>query len=417
MKWFGLTTSTNTKYPEHSSLQLMIFFFQLLIVIISLTVIHADQLEGNYFRHEQLDHDFRFWKVLDKPRSNRLQFNNVWTAHRMHDGYPIKFHNTNRTHQGIICMYPKGGSTLLKFLLRFGVFGNTKPLLGILSETPHSQAYRGGGVRDFRGTMNDYFMPRFLIVRNPYIRFLSAYLDKIKDKKDKAFMPPGYKPHQSFEIFVEKTLEYQKGFNASRWHDFNNHFTLMSKTCAIDAGMSYDYILPLEQMDHWYEPLIRTLGLVDQTRTGWNVTTPFYKGDPSVPCFYRIKGKTCEEMFQDDKSSLLSSSSSNHHNDSESNLQHRQESATTSTKKFLSGDGRTNHATNSAAQLSKYLNSPPLLAKLTEWMLPDLMQFRYPIWDGNDAEDYIKSLSKRSIPPALQYDGRYTNFLRNMTDI
>jgi hypothetical protein len=42
-------------------------------------------------------------------------------------------------------------------------------------------------------------------------------------------------------------------------------FTLMSNLCGINASMTYDYYLPLEQMDYRYEPFIRALGIGEYT--------------------------------------------------------------------------------------------------------------------------------------------------------
>lgn len=400
------------KQRSWQQITVMLMLLCAMLGVVALAALTDDYL----FYHGEIDKDFRYWKVINTRRSNHLYYLNYWVAHRMHDGYPIMFHSKKGRKQAIVCMYPKGGSTLWKYLLQYGMIGINKPLRQILRETPHSQPYRANGVKEFRGAMEDMNLPRFLVVRNPYVRFLSAYLDKVKDKKDRNFLPPGFIPGQSFEIFVQKMLEYQKGYNSSRWGNFNDHFSLMSKSCALPAGMTYDYVLPLEQMDHWYEAFIRTLGLVEETRTGWNITTPVYKGDPNVPCFYRVQGKTCEQMFANTTVDTAVTPPTSTQTIVANTAPSPSSSKNRSSANYLSADYRTNHATNSATQLSQYINSPTMLNALTQWMVPDLLQFRYPIWDGHNPVEYVKSLSQRSLPPTLHYSGNSILYFKNLTD-
>jgi hypothetical protein len=309
----------------------------------------------------------------------------------MHDGFPFLFKSRNNTHpkKAFICFYPKGGSTQLKFLFRYAMSVNNRTLQSFLNESPHSQLYVGGGNNEFRAQLRSMTVPRFLIVRNPYIRFLSAYIEKIEHCKDHAFAPPGYKIGEPFEKFIVETIKHQNGFNRKRWADFNNHFTLMSNLCGMNASMTYDYYLPLEQMDYWYEPLIRYLGIESYTKVGWNTSSEEYEGDPHSPCFYHTKGKTCEEMFVMGNNNSIVISSSTHHDNNVNTLY--------TYNAMNIAKSHTKHITNSTSQLSKYYNDTHLLNELTEWMLPDLRQFNYPIWDGKNAKEYVKNLEQKSV--------------------
>jgi hypothetical protein len=343
--------------------------------LVGALAIHPDKL----FHHPELDREFENWKNVDTPRSDTIHYLTEWTSTRLHDGYPFLFKSKHSTRKAFICLYPKGGSTQLKFLFRYAMGGHNRTLKSFLNEGPHSQPYIGGGINEFRLKLKNTSVPRFLIIRNPYIRFLSAYMDKIERVKDAHFAPPGYKIGESFEKFVVKSIQYQNRFSHKRWEDFNDHFTLMSNLCGINASMTYDYYLPLEQMDYWYEPFIRALGIEEYTKVGWNITTRYFQGDQNSSCFYHTKGKTCEEMFTTVNESSISLLKHHHNNSTEVMKRH------------------TKHVTNSASQLSKFFSNPDLLKALTNWMMPDLKQFHYPIWDGNDAEEYVKHLEQKSV--------------------
>jgi hypothetical protein len=230
-------------------------------------------------------------------RSYKVPGFNLWIGTAMHDGVPFLFRNQITGQQAILCLHPKAGSTNFKFLLRYALMkiqdANTN-LKDILAESPHSR--HTSRVGEIRNAFLTAKIPRIMIVRNPYIRLLSGYLDTIVSRKELSFGPPTYTLDESFAVFVEKLiLQHYNPDNV----DFNNHFKLMSKNCLLSDGMSYDYYLPLEQMDFWYESLIHSLQLTNFTRSGWNVTTPVFRGSGKQPCFYTSFNYSCEEMFAD----------------------------------------------------------------------------------------------------------------------
>jgi hypothetical protein len=71
-----------------------------------------------------------------------------------------------------------------------------------------------------------------------------------------------------FAAFVEDLhrIVQRFGWEAPR---IDKHFTPMSRKCGIDAGLQYDYTLPVEWIGSWYPALINMLGLHDVVKTGW----------------------------------------------------------------------------------------------------------------------------------------------------
>jgi hypothetical protein len=214
----------------------------------------------------------------------------------MHDGVPFLFQHRVTDQRAIICLHPKAGSTNLKFLFRFA--GKSTPaemtLKQILEESPHSRPTSRVG--DIKEAFMNAKVPRIMIVRNPYIRLLSGFLDTIEQRQELSYGPPTYKSGESFEVFVEKLAQQQWNPDAI---DFNNHFKLQSKNCLMNDGMSYDYYLPLEEMDFWYEPLVNAMQLNNFTQLAdWAKTTTAYHGNPKQPCFYTSFNRTCNQMLQ-----------------------------------------------------------------------------------------------------------------------
>lgn len=66
-------------------------------------------------------------------------------------------------------------------------------------------------------------------------------------------------------------------------------------------------------------------------------------------------------------------------------------------------DTRSQHATGSVHQLNKYFTKE-LLDKVTAWVMPDLLEYHYPIWYSNmTAEEYLQQVYTFPYPsPALE---------------
>ena len=64
-------------------------------------------------------------------------------------------------------------------------------------------------------------------------------------------------------------------------------------------GMSFDYVLKLEDMARWYEPFSRLLGITDLVQDpAWNTSGREWRGGKS--CFYTPPKVRCSDLFDDD---------------------------------------------------------------------------------------------------------------------
>jgi hypothetical protein len=157
------------------------------------------------------------------------------------------------------------------------------------------------------GNLTDTY-PTFTVGRNPYVRLLSGFLNKM------VFNPHANEPHdavnlrdvnlgfgrhpdaffwgtrESFSQFID--LLIKKGTT-----DINDHFKQASLVC--DGGQfQYEYYLRLEDMHEWFPCWEAGLRLEGFTRTGWKTTSEgkmhSVKG---TECWWKPPGATCEEYY------------------------------------------------------------------------------------------------------------------------
>jgi len=102
--------------------------------------------------------------------------------------------------------------------------------------------------------LNDPRVYTFVIVRSPYTRLLSGWLDK------RGF--PQFKLPQTFPAFV---------YWAVRQTDdqINEHFKPMTSFCGMTEGLRFDAVYRIEEIGTWGPQLVRKLNITDSTATGW----------------------------------------------------------------------------------------------------------------------------------------------------
>ena len=192
---------------------------------------------------------------------------------------------------------------------------------------------------------------RFMVVRNPYSRLLSGYLDKCILQGNLCPVDVSLARKNPVSGFAQLVAHIRSGAN------LNSHFTLLTQHCGIQDG--YDYYLPTEQMDLWYSPFSNLTGLTQALRFGWNMTTHWWSGKSE--CFYQVRGHDCDGHSSDG---------------------------------VLGGVGHSFHASSADSQLDVFFN-PSLARAVTNWAEPDLAEFGYRPWGGVNGLAYLRSISAR----------------------
>eukprot|EP00466_Bigelowiella_natans_P011087 jgi/Bigna1/83181/fgenesh1_pg.103_\ len=111
---------------------------------------------------------------------------------------------------------------------------------------------------------------RIMLVRNPYARFLSGYLDKIVG---------------DFQVWKKRIFPWLTESMEIK----EPHFTPQFSHCGVQNGFLYDYYLKIEETELWYEELVRHLGMENVMQHGW--------GNLGQECFFYAKERSCENMF------------------------------------------------------------------------------------------------------------------------
>lgn len=135
--------------------------------------------------------------------------------------------------------------------------------------------------------LNDPDLHSFVIVRSPYARLLSSWLDK------RNF--PSFHLPQSFDEFVKWVV--------SRTDDqLNEHFLPMTAFCGMTEGVKFDAVYKLEEMDNWGPKLVMKLNLTDAVSNGWSGGTFFRNSNFSHNHFSDLRLK---EFYTDKLMSLI----------------------------------------------------------------------------------------------------------------
>jgi len=127
-------------------------------------------------------------------------------------------------------------------------------------------------------------IPRVMIVRNPYIRLLSGFLDKIhhesgRKKFAKSFKFPAPLNFESFVVWLAMHLRGRERSGKPADYFVRHLFMPQTYHCLLPCGVNYT-IVKDEKSLSWYPCLLDKLNLTDAARTGW--------GDP--PCFLSQSG-------------------------------------------------------------------------------------------------------------------------------
>eukprot|EP01025_Chloroclados_australasicus_P037350 TRINITY_DN3811_c1_g1_i1.p2 TRINITY_DN3811_c1_g1~~TRINITY_DN3811_c1_g1_i1.p2 ORF type:complete len:336 (-),score=1.49 TRINITY_DN3811_c1_g1_i1:1321-2328(-) len=133
---------------------------------------------------------------------------------------------------------------------------------------------------ELQNILNDPNIPRFAFVRNPYVRAISMFNDKVKRKA--TAIKHGYPRNRdrSFPSFVN--FLYDRLFFEKR--GLNRHFPEQSEHCLVNMGMTYNYILKIEEMEEWYDCFVEKVNIREIVLHGWPKKDMCYLSTPKFPC-------------------------------------------------------------------------------------------------------------------------------------
>mmetsp|Transcript_7201 Transcript_7201/g.12132 ORF Transcript_7201/g.12132 Transcript_7201/m.12132 type:complete len:283 (+) Transcript_7201:182-1030(+) len=267
--------------------------------------------------------------------------------------------------RAILCLSEKVGSTTWKFALL-----RAQPAAWRyhdLDYSPHIKPPSGTSADEFAAAVAKSAAPRFMLVRNPYSRFLSAYLDKVRLQNKTALWPRRFRDglDHSFAALINATC-------APGVKDVDRHFLPLSRSCLMSKpgaapSHPYDFFLKVEQIERWYLPFVRAIGLESTVKHGWNASTYWWHSQRD--CFYAPAGVTCAVFHKLDSATAASAAPP--------------AQGTSMPASF--------HATGADSQLNTYY-TPKLAEAVTRCAENDLAIFGYPRWNGVDGLAYLRRL-------------------------
>lgn len=240
------------------------------------------------------------WHIGRKPEHDKL-FEGIRITNKLiYGGFPYLFINQRTGQKAIFCLNQKAGSSTWKGLL----LKNLDPIcfqkLMTVSNVHKTicKYIKATSDSELEEAIKDKSVPRIMIIREPYGRLLSGYLDKIENRSYSVSYTPNYpylyNKSTGFDGFVKLLSLASK----HSYKGINRHFLPQSNKCFLDNNkFSYDYYLKMEHTDGWYEPIIQLLGLEEDVSTGWNFTTNWNPSGKSI-CFHHNINKTCDQMFR-----------------------------------------------------------------------------------------------------------------------
>jgi hypothetical protein len=277
------------------------------------------------------------------------------------DGHVVLYNLPRRS--AMICVNAKGGSSRWKMLLHKAMGDKS-----FLHHSPHmltmkwlSPAQMSLGALQAPETLS------FILVRNPYVRALSGYLDKIhmdplpsvnNKLYGKKLGPRHYQlTDQRFRSSFGQYVHFINGTGRDLLKDV--HFKPISEQC---FSMRNDVVLRVEEIHEWYPELIRFLGIEEHARKGWAEESEWNLGSQADrECFYPRPDGDCDHW------SVGVGTPDGLHSMKE--------------VEGSTGGAKTMHATNAAGKLAEHY-TPALAATVTKIYARDLRTYHYPHWNG-----------------------------------
>jgi len=199
-----------------------------------------------------------------------------------------------------MCTIPKNGCTQWKRLILKAMGHNSSVYL---DEKASHLTVHGGQYkylprvlkRRMLDSLEDESTFRVVFSRNPFVRLLSSYLNKLVKANDRHRLRQklgldAWSDNLTFADFVSAL---------QRWADavpgglalssgIDHHFALQSSFCGLandnQSQLHYDWVLKTEEINSWYPCLVDALNLSAVVDSGW----------PGSKCFFSAPGRPCD---------------------------------------------------------------------------------------------------------------------------
>ena len=304
----------------------------------------------------------------------------------MFDGCPFLFVNQLTRQKVIVCLNAKVGSTHWMYAMLSASQPNAAKYT-TLRALPYGAPV--GNQTLLSQALADPSVPRFIMVRNPYSRLLSAYMNKVANGGLKTFSMQSRKFYQKVtaQLSKQNATAYDtraKLLNQSRMSPVDTFAVFVSALTSLSVGEtkldhhfeplsgqcgprgSFDYVLRVEELLGWYRPFVHALGLEGIVAHGWNSTQQARTLGFKQDCFHTPPGGSCTTLHEEPTDDGAASKPS-------------------------ALKGKVAWRYSEERMLGQFF-TPGLAALVTEWAAADLAAFGYPSW----SPDTSSSNARRS---------------------
>jgi len=292
------------------------------------------------------------------------------------DGFPSVVYDDNQSPSGIVCLIEKCWSTVWKEVFLKGALNLTNA--ADITERVHFYT-----MQDIKPPLKVPSnaeldrMDRFIIVRNPYARLLSGWLDKrVVWREEVKFWPPPYSPLLREANTPPSPVEFAEFVHAlvsTPPESVNSHFRPISNHCWLSQGFTFDFVLKVELLDEWYEMFISRLNLFRTVLSGWEGA-----GSTSQECHYVPSHRNgCKSLF-----TSFSTTGSNVFN-----IVHHEGSTSRTTEKLeITKDSVSGRPIHHSELLLKMFYDEETVKLVNKYFEIDFKKFHYPLWDHSNTK-------------------------------
>eukprot|EP01025_Chloroclados_australasicus_P059201 TRINITY_DN7476_c0_g1_i6.p1 TRINITY_DN7476_c0_g1~~TRINITY_DN7476_c0_g1_i6.p1 ORF type:complete len:359 (-),score=19.84 TRINITY_DN7476_c0_g1_i6:112-1116(-) len=202
--------------------------------------------------------------------------------------YVFFVNGTKPNQKFVLCTMPKAGASraymlMLKVIRKYyrGIYKDS------IYNKDNYQSLWQLPLETIENILQDDSIPKIAFVRNPYIRVISMYVDKVAVEDSRYLEDLELAENEvSFDNFVA-TLHHHRSRSGKGMlnHGFlDRHFVSQTQLSLIPFGMDYNYIVKVEEINDWYDCFIDLVNIREEMMHGWPRKGQCYYSSPRAPC-------------------------------------------------------------------------------------------------------------------------------------
>lgn len=230
--------------------------------------------------------------IMPVGASTKVRHNEVW-ANVISASKPFVYRTGKHGSAAmILCFVPKGGSTMWSFVMakQLGIDVVNETSGRIIWAHSHSKLPYVVDSLQWESLLNNAKTKRYMFVRHPHSRLLSAYLNKVK---------PGLISVRGYNATTGDFKDFVRALTRVPLASLDQHIQLQTLLCGLPQGVRYQRFLRVEEMGQWYRTIVCALRLEGAVSGGWRLFNRWTAGinrtrEGEQDCFVRTHDCGCK---------------------------------------------------------------------------------------------------------------------------